>query len=329
MSNHYSAADLKFPGDDARLDFTDLYTFQAEDPAKTILIMDANPYTSGMGAMPPFLMKTGFHPDGVYKINIDSNGDARADAAFTFEFSDLENGAQTGTARYATGSDAQQAEPAGDVLISNTPVGFHAAAEPVQAGACRLFVGARSDPFFADADGAIHGFKWTGQDAFADKNIMSIVLEVPGEMLGADPEIGTWASVMVRRGGSLVQVDRGGHPTINPFVNPNSVKDQYDVGEPADDLANYLRPWSELLEDHGYTPEEADAAARIALPDILRYDRARPAAYPNGRALTDDTFSARFAWLTNGQAGPDGLTPHEDLLAHFPYLGPPNLYSAG
>ena len=27
MSNHYSAANLRFPGDDARLDFTDLYAF--------------------------------------------------------------------------------------------------------------------------------------------------------------------------------------------------------------------------------------------------------------------------------------------------------------
>lgn len=150
-------------------------------------------------------------------------------------------------------------------------------------------------------------------------------------MLSAKPEIGAWASVMVRRDrdGGLVQVDRGGHPTINPFINPNNVKNQYDVGQPADDLANYLQPWSQLLQDHGYTPDEADAAARIALPDILRYDRARPAAYPNGRALTDDVFSARFAWLTNGQAGSDGLKPHDDLLAHFPYLGPPNMYPAG
>ncbi len=28
MSNHYSAANLRFPGDDARLDFTDIYAFQ-------------------------------------------------------------------------------------------------------------------------------------------------------------------------------------------------------------------------------------------------------------------------------------------------------------
>ena len=330
MSNHYSAANLKFPGDDARLDFTDLFAFEATgDPGKTILIMDVNPYTSGMGAMPPFLMKSEFHPDGVYRINIDSDGDAHADAAFTFVFSDLRDGMQTGTAYFATGSQARQAEPAGDVLISATPVGFDASAEPVQAGPCRLFAGVRSEPFFADADGAFHGFQWTGQDAFANRNILSIALEVPSEMLGAGPEIGVWAAVSVRRDGELVQVDRGGNPTINPFVNPNDVKDQFNARQPADDVANYLRPWSKLLEENGHTPDEAAAAARIVLPDILRYDRARPAAYPNGRAVSDDVFSARFAWLTNGKVSSDGLKPHDDLLAEFPYLGPPNLYPVG
>jgi hypothetical protein len=32
----------------------------------------------------------------------------------------------------------------------------------------------------------------------------------------------------------------------------------------------------------------------------------------------------RFAWLTNGKVPPTGLKPHDDLLPHFPYLGPPN-----
>jgi hypothetical protein len=148
-------------------------------------------------------------------------------------------------------------------------------------------------------------------------------------MLGADPVIGVWAAVSVRRDGTLVQVDRGGHPTINPFINPNDVKDQFNARQPADDVVNYLQPWSKLLEANGYPPEEATAAARIVLPDILRYDRTQAAAYPNGRALTDDVFSARFAWLTGGKVSSDGLRPHDDLLAGFPYLGPPNLYPAG
>jgi len=330
MSNHYSAADLRFPGDDARLDFTDIFAFQEPgDAGKTILIIDVNPYTAGMSAMPPFLMKSEFHPDGVYRINVDNNGDAHADVAFMFTFSVLRDGGQTCTVYYATGSQARLPEPVGNILISATPVGFDAAARPVRAGPCRLFAGVRSDPFFADADGAFHGTKWTGQDAFASRNILSIALAVPSEMLGADPEIGVWATVSVRRDGALVQVDRGGHPTINPFINPDDVKDEFNVRQPADDVANYLEPWSRLLEENGYTPGEATAAARMVLPDILRYDRGRPAAYPNGRTLTDDVFSARFAWLTNGKADSDGLKPHDDLLAEFPYLGPPNRYPAG
>ncbi|HEY6497344.1 MAG TPA: DUF4331 family protein [Trebonia sp.] len=296
MSNHYSAANLRFPGDDARLDFTDLYVFPAPgDPDTTVLIINANPYTTGMSAMPPFLMKSEFHPDGIYRINIDTNGDAQADAAFTFVFSELRDGRQTGTAYYATGPQARQPEPAGDVIIAGAPVGFDATARPVRAGPVRLFIGVRSDPFFADADGSFHGFKWTGQDAFANRNILGIALEVPSDLLSTGSEIGVWASVSVRRYGAITQVDRGGHPTINPFINPNNIKNEYNLRQPADDVANYLQLWSKLLEGNGYSPEAAEAAARIVLPDILRYDRTRPVAYPNGRTLTDDCFSARFA----------------------------------
>jgi hypothetical protein len=328
MSNHYSAANLRFPGDDARLDFTDLYVFPAPgDPDTTVLIINANPYTTGMSAMPPFLMKSEFHPDGIYRINIDTNGDAQADAAFTFVFSELRDGRQTGTAYYVTGPQARQPEPAGDVIIAGAPVGFDATARPVQAaGPVRLFIGVRSDPFFADADGSFHGFKWTGQDSFANRNILGIALEVPSDLLSTDAEIGVWATVSVRRDGTITQVDRGGHPTINPFINPNNIKNEYNLRQPADDVANYLQLWSKLLEDNGYSPEAAEAAARIVLPDILRYDRTRPVAYPNGRTLTDDCFSARFAWLSNGKIGPDGLKPHDDLLTEFPYLGVPNPY---
>jgi hypothetical protein len=315
MSNHFSAANLKFPGDDARLDLTDIYVFPAPgDPGKTVLIIDVD----------PFLTAPAFHPDAVYRINIDNDADAHADVAFTFVFSEHKDGVQTGTAYYATGSQAREPEPSGEVLIDSAPVGFDAAAQPVQAGPCRLFMGVRSDPFFADVEGAMHGFQWTGHDTFAGVNILSIVLEVPSGLLGADPVIGVWATVSVHRDGMLVQMDRGGHPTINPFVNPDDAKDEYNARQPANDVANYLQPWSKLLQDNGYPSDEARTAVLIVLPDILRYNRTQPAAYPNGRTLTDDVFSARFAWLTYGKVTSDGLKPHGDLLAGFPYLGLPN-----
>ena len=54
MSNHFSADNLKFPGDDRRLDLTDVFVFPApagtehhllhrHHPGTTVLIMDSNP----------------------------------------------------------------------------------------------------------------------------------------------------------------------------------------------------------------------------------------------------------------------------------------------
>jgi hypothetical protein len=324
MSNHFSADNLKFPGDDRRLDLTDVFVFKSsDDPDKTVLIIDSNP-TSAPPPIPAPTTGPEFHPGAVYRINIDTDGDTHADIAFTFTFSEFENGTQTGMAWCATGSQARQPEPAGEQLTDSLPVSFDGTARPVQAGPIRLSAGLRSDPFFADVEGALHGLQWTGHDDFAGNNVDSIALEVPTDMLGDGPGIGVWASINLRRDGMLVQMDRGGHPTINPFINPDGEKNLYNSRQPADDVANYLGPWSKILENGGYSPEEAKAAALQVLPDILRYDRTQPAAYPNGRVLTDDVYSMRFAWLTHGKVPPSGLKPHDDLLAQFPYLGPPN-----
>ena len=75
-------------------------------------------------------------------------------------------------------------------------------------------------------------------------------------MLGDGPEIGVWASISLRRDGTLVQMDRGGHPTINPFINPDGEKNLYNSRQPADDVANYLGPWSKILENGGYSPRQ-------------------------------------------------------------------------
>ena len=315
MSNHFSAANLMFPEDDARLDLTELFVFAApDDPDRTVLIIDANPFMTG----------SEFHPDAVYRIHIDTDADAQADAAFSFVFSQPDDGKQTATAYYATGGQARQPEPAGEVLVDSTPVGFDATAQPVRAGRCRLFFGVRSDPFFADAEGFFHGFQWTGEDTFAGKNVLTIALEVPNDMLGAGPVIGAWATVSVRRDGTLVQVERDGHPSMNPIVIADEQKNAFNAGHPADDVKNYLEPLSQLLQEHGYAPDAARTAALTLLPDILTYDRSRPSTYPNGRVLTDDVFAARTAYLTNGKFGSSGVKPHGDLLAEFPFLGLPN-----
>src|SRR3954470_9786489 len=124
MSNHFSAASLKPPGGDPRLDFTDLYAFiSPEDPDKTLVIMDSD----------PFLLAPAFHPDAVYRLDVDTDGDARPDIAFSFVFSALDDGAQTATACYATGGQAHRPDAVGNVLVAGAPVGFDDTAQPVHA----------------------------------------------------------------------------------------------------------------------------------------------------------------------------------------------------
>ena len=323
MSNHFSAANLKPPGGDARLDLTDLFVFAAPDnPGRTVLIMNSN----------PFVMGDGFHPDAVYRFNIDNDGDSLADVAFSFTFSELEDGRQTATAYVATGDDARTREACGEKFIEGTPVSFDDMVVPVQAGECRLFIGKRSDPFFADAEGVLHwlvdgqegDFQWTGTDTFGSANVLSIVLEAPNDMLGRGPQIGVWITLGLRRDGTIAQMDREGNPSFNPILNPDNVKDEFNASDPVDDVKNHLKPLMDTLQRHGYPPDEARAAALTLLPDILHFDCAHPGHYPNGRVLTDDVFSARMLFMVHGQASPQSVTPHNDLTADFPFLGAPH-----
>ncbi|MFD4657823.1 DUF4331 family protein [Kitasatospora sp. NPDC058444] len=331
MSHHLSGPNLRSPEGDARLDLTDLFAFASPRPGRTVLIMNVNPVAPSGGQA--------FHPQAVYRIDIDTDGDRRADIAYSFTFSEPEpgsgsgsgsgsesaGGAQTMTVRRTTGEGARGHEATGEVLVSRAPVGFTREPAVVEAGPYRVSAGLRSDPFFADLDGIVKDFQWTGVDWGADKNVFGIVLEGPDEAFGEGPEIGVWARVSVRKDGRLVSVDRGAHPSLTAYFNEEDVKEAYNAGEPVDDWENYREPWTAKLQHFGgYTTDAAQAQLRIVLPDILRYDRSRPAGYPNGRTLTDDVTSARLTMLTDGRVSGDHIGPHTDLLAEFPYLGHPH-----
>jgi hypothetical protein len=162
-------------------------------------------------------------------------------------------------------------------------------------------------------------------DTLADKDVFAIALELPNAELGPEPVIGVWARVSLRRDGELVSIDRGAHPSLTAFFNAEDAKDAYNRREPADDWDSYREPWTAALQQTGgYSVEAAEQALRVVLPDVLRYDRSKPAAYPNGRTLTDDVISARLAMVTNGKITSDKISPHTDLLPSFPYLGTPH-----
>jgi hypothetical protein len=225
--------------------------------------------------------------------------------------------------RRVEGAQAAETGDSGQVMIEAAPVSTGRDACVAEAGGYRFFAGWRSDPFFFDTQGALNDLQFTGDDFFIEKDVCSIVLELPNSALGAK-RVGLWARTLDGAGGIWVQADRGALPAQAVFL-VGSEREAYLAGEPAND-ARFIAVFAHSLEHAGgYTPEAATRVAETLLPDVLSYDPTRPASFPsNDRTLTDDAADAFLAILTNGKVTGDEVGPHVDLLAEFPYLGPPH-----
>jgi hypothetical protein len=321
MSHHYSGPDFSFPHGDARLDFTDLYAFpKPGEVGKSILIMNVHP-SAGENPPGPTTIEP-FAPEAMYELKIDTNGDAIAEIAYQVRFSPFEDGTQTATLRRIDRPQAAGARDGGRVIVERAPVSTGRDARVTKAGEYCFFAGWRSDPFFCDVEGAKNNLQFTGNDFFGDKDVCSIVLEVPNSALEAQ-ELRLWARTLAPGEGGWIQVERGARPAQAVILVEE--KDAYLAGEPADD-ARFLAPFAHALEHTGgYSPAEARRVAATLLPDVLSYDPRRPASFPdNGRALTDDAFDSFIRILTNGKVTEDQVGPHGDLMPEFPYVGPPH-----
>ncbi len=322
MSHHYSGPDFGFPHGDARLDFTDLYAFpKPGDARKSILIMNVHPSASvnppGASTDEPFAT------EALYELRIDANGDNVADIAYRIRFTSEKSGVQTATLRRAEGSQAAGMGDDGQVIVEGVPVSTGHETRVTEAGDYRFFAGWRGDPFFFDVQGALNNLQFTGDDFFADKDVCSIVLEVPNSALGRG-KMSLWARTLDRANGKWVQADRGARSNQTPFL-AGEQNAAYLAAEPADD-ARFIPVFAHALEHSGgYTSAEATRVAGALLPDVLPYDSGKPASYPhNGRALTDDVVDFFLPILTNGKVTQDKIGAHKDLLAEFPYLASPH-----
>jgi hypothetical protein len=322
MSHHYSGPDFGFPHGDARLDFTDLYAFpKLGDASKSILIMNVHP-SFGVNPQGP-TTDVPFATDALYELKIDTNGDAVADIAYRIRFTSDKGGAQTATLRRVEGAQAAGTGDDGQVIFEGVPVSTGTETSVTEAGDYRFFAGWRGDPFFFDVGGALNNLQFTGDDYFADKDVCSMVLEVPNSALGSR-KMGLWARTLDGATGKWVQADRGARSNQTPFL-AGEQNAAYLAAEPAGD-ARFVPVFAHALEHTGgYSPAEATRVAGTLLPDVLHYDATRPASYPdNGRALTDDVVDFFLPLLTNGKVTQDKVGPHKDLLASFPYVGLPH-----
>ncbi len=333
MSNHFTGLSLGPPLGDQRLDLCDLYAFQSPtDPARTVLILNANPNADAL------------HPDAIYRLAIDNDGDYLNDIAFSYVFSTPQNGKQTVSVFVAKGSESRSVEAVGTKIISDAEVSFDGKPNIVKSGGYTFFAGSRSDAFFFDYDGIKNLFDtkggrnftaphlggkspWTGIDSNTEANVFSTAIELPTSELGANPVIHIWGRCSVRRDGKLLHVDRAGHPSVSSFFNTDETKEEYNASEPVNDVKRWTDQFVHLMgHTGGYTREEAIAAIEVEglLPDMLSFNPSKPAKYPNGRVFTDDVIDYRLAFLSKGDIPPDGLKPHSDTLKEFPYLGTPH-----
>jgi uncharacterized protein DUF4331 len=236
-----------------------------------------------------------FSPEAIYELRIDTNGDNVADIAYRVRFTSSEDGAQTATLRRAEGAQAAGMGDEGQVIVEGVPVSTGRETRVAEAGDYRCFAGWRGDPFFFDVQGALNNLQFTGDDYFADKDVCSIVLEVPNSALGSG-KMGLWARTLDGTSGKWVQADRGARSNQTPFL-AGEQNAAYLAAEPADD-ARFVPVFAHALEHAGrYTP---------------------------GRTLTEDVVDFFLPLLTNGKVTQDKVGPHKDLLAQFPYVGAPH-----
>jgi hypothetical protein len=321
LSHHYSGPDASFPRGDARLDLTDVFAFPGV-AGKSTLIMNVHPSVCIKTLKPT--TDEPFSPDAIYEFRIDTDNDAVADIGYRVHFSPVVAGAQWATVRRVAGEAAAEIGYSGEAIVEDAAVSTGHEAQIAEGADYRFFAGWRSDPFFFDPLGALDGFKFSGRDFFTDKDVCSIVLEVPNSALGRGP-IGLWARTIDGSRGVWNQADRGARPSQAVFL-PGDEREAYLAAEPAED-ARFIASFAHSLEHTGgYSAAEAKRVSRSLLPDIMHFDPDRPASYPqSGRRLTDDVMDPFLTMLTNGKVTTDGLGHHHDLLPTFPYLGPPHV----
>ncbi len=318
MADHLDAPGLMSPNSDPRVDITDHYAFQKPgDDDKTILILNVNPLAPTLA--------TSFEPGAIYEFKVDTDADALAEINFRVTFSQVKNGKQWAQVRReVVGGDSE-------TIIEHAPVNFDSSITITRNGPYKFYAGFRSDPFFFDLIGFLHGLKFTGSDFFIDKNVFSIALEVPNHALGSNPNIGIWVRTLKATGDAdfdaddLVQNDQMGRPAINTVFNHGNDKITFNNTPPSKQRALFGESFENKLKSFGYDDAHADAITNILLPDILTYNYNSSAGFLNGRKLTYDVIDIELALVTNGQVTTDMVGPHTDYLSEFPYVGNPHV----
>jgi hypothetical protein len=338
MSHHFDTIQAK---EDPRLNCCDLYLFQGM-PGTTVMAMTCN-------ADARISSPDAFHPEGLYAVRFDTNGDAKEEVVFKFRFGDAEHvdgdehrHVQAFRVIRATGDDIPGTN--GDILAEGR-TGETLVANRVQAfaGLVPELWAADAFAFFATLGNLFNEDKYDPktfehrENLFRNRNVMAIVLEVPNELI-SDAKVGAWATISLCGHAPEVQICRWGYPLITHLFlsNPSTpeLTAKYHAGSPSGDEAT-IGPaiatfTARLSARAGGTPNPDEYGQRIAAllcPSLLPYELGTRAEFSrvrfNGRHLTDDAYDVMLSLATNTTVS-DGVSPNRARVRpDFPYYGEP------
>ncbi len=285
---------------DGRTDINDVYAFT--NGPNTVLAMTVNP---AAGVLSP----TTFDPDGVYRFQIDNDGDAKKDETITVKFGEPGGDGSQRVSIKAAGGTGQTLGTTGATIV--LPGGGQAIASTFD------------DPFFFDFEAFLGTVKGQGTrsfcdgsevDFFAGLNVSAIVVEVPSASLTAgDATISVWGETENASG----RVDRMGKPAIATVLIDDGNEDAYNQDRPHNDAKNWAPEVSSNLQflsgldGDGYDAATADFIAGLLVPDVLTLDTTSGAGFVpglNGRQLAEDVIDFELFVVTGGLTSAPVLT---------------------
>ena len=248
-------------------DNTDVYAFVSPDkPDTTTLVANWIPFEDPAGG--PNFYK--FATDAKYDVNIDNDGDAKADLTYRWTFKDhYRNGNtflyNTGPVTSLNDKDLNFRQTYNLHLLNRdrgtkTQLIWNAPVAPSNVGKASMpdyaklrsqaivknskatsFAGQADDAFFLDLRvfDLLYGgdLSEVGNDTLKGYNVNTIALQVPSKQLTSkEPTIGVWSTTSREDAfGRDRQVSRLGMPLVNEVVIPLKRKDRFNASKPWDD----------------------------------------------------------------------------------------------
>ena len=177
---------------DPKIDITDVYAFQAQNPNNMVFVINTQ------GLMSPAATATAAFNDNVMlELNIDNNNDNVEDLVIQCISSGTKMNVYGPVAPITKGTRSQIT---GALSVSADITLYTQAAKVTTTNGISVFAGPRDDPFFFDLTrynqilaGTQTAFRNPGVDDFAGTNVMSVVVEVPKTMLNSTGNINVWA----------------------------------------------------------------------------------------------------------------------------------------